>query len=336
MDDIKLDSDIETQWKELSKCLHEIKDTEERIAILIKRIEVVNLQRSDWMAQNPRKAGSYVLFGSKLLHEISNQIEILKKQGDIKKAEEAKQRLHDILTPQEPDIIFLNEKDRVFLKERGGIEKLDAIWKNVSQGTITISDTAIKVSLLRQLNELWYYPNIQLQEAKNTAKRIDLLRNLISESQKVIECEPENHLQKLFILGAKSGVKYYEGVLNSERKKIISSSLTCPYPHDSEQMASYKRVAKVFEKQSFWSGSLTDFVFAMNELAVKGFLKANDLDEALSETFAHKPKGKKEVQKLTAKIINNRRRNMKGGRYTESEEIHTTVVTMLKQIKPKE
>lgn len=128
---------------------------------------------------------------------------------------------------------------------------------------------------------------------------------------------------------------FIPSIYSSPKKdtKITPSSIQPNF----EQTDAFKRVAAIFEKQAFWSGSLSDFVFTFDTLALKGFLKATELEEALAESFAHKGQGKKKIEKLTPEKIKNRRRNMNVSTpaHTASEKIRKVVKEVVENIPSK-
>jgi len=179
------------------------------------------------------------------------------------------------------------------------------------------------------LDNLWGIISDDLDKALSTAERVVILRGWLQTADDALKANPNDSVNVLFLAKINGVLNHYENTLQLEKSGSINVTNT------PEQDAAYKRVTAIFEKQTFWSGSLSDFVYAMDSLALKGYLKANDLEKALAETFQHQPKGKDKPEKLTAEKIKSRRRNMKGGRYTESNEIRRTVETLLQNLPSK-
>ncbi|HET9137520.1 MAG TPA: hypothetical protein VFO76_12870 [Candidatus Kapabacteria bacterium] len=210
-----------------------------------------------------------------------------------------------------------SDEDEDFLKDIGGSGMLDLFWQIEFEGKINVRNRATRLTLLRELDEWWEDYSNQLQQAVNTAEKIDILQNALSVAEHCVEEYPNNTLCEMCLIKATTVLEHHENLLKMERENTP--------PTAPENTDGYKRVVEIFEKQRFWAGSLTDFVYVMDRLAVKGHLVSNDLDEALAETFAHKPKGNKKIQPLTAEKIKNRRRNMRTGTYTESDQIRGTM-----------
>ncbi len=173
-----------------------------------------------------------------------------------------------------------------------------------------------------------------IQAARNTAEIIALLERELKKAEVIFSDTKgkdsyytENYLQ---LLQQKIGI--YQRTLEMERPGLQSSA-DCQYPHNSEQEKAYHRVTELLKSHHYWAGSLSDFVYMIDTLALHGYLRANELEEALAESFSHKPQGKKKIQRLTADKIKDRRRNMKIGHNTVSPEIVRTVDRIVKKMK---
>lgn len=104
-----------------------------------------------------------------------------------------------------------------------------------------------------------------------------------------------------------------------------------------EEKATLERVSAMKDKMLFWSGSLSDFVYAIDTLATHGFLKANELEEAVAATIQHQANGQEKPKKLTKQKIDARRRNINStaSAHKPSEKIKNTLSTMLENLPSK-
>jgi len=197
----------------------------------------------------------------------------------------------------------------------------------------------------------WKDISYDLDKARNTAERIVFLRMQFSRWDQQKLFYPQNSDLIEFVETLREEVEKYESILELEKhsvaifispegpkqpEKIDTMDMEAAKTESNEQIRAHNRVANIMEKHPFWSGSLSDFVYVIDRLAFNGYLKTNELEKTLSETFSHKPEGKKEVRKLTAEKIKTRRRNMKGGRYTISSEIQRTMQVIEQNIHSKQ
>jgi hypothetical protein len=174
----------------------------------------------------------------------------------------------------------------------------------------------------------------ELSKAKSTSECIIILERFIeyteekgeflfSEDDLYLNAEFYVHWLNTMLFKHKSALTLE---VNTNEFRTSLSNLTSS-PVSQEEIKAHDRVAAIFEKQSYWDGSLTDFVFVMNQLIEHGFLKTKDLEKTLADSFLHKGMGKDKPEKLTAEKINARRRSMKdkASRYKPSEGIKGTV-----------
>lgn len=303
---------------------------EDRIIILSKWIKIISDERNDWMTTHPKYCSTYLVFETTVRAELYNQRELLKQQENQQQLEKAvnryKQFYHlDENCPRESELGFLTEDDRHFLQEIGGVAMIDTEWDVVSKGVVSAGTRAEKFHLLRELDKLWIVSRVYLEGAKNTAEQVYIMREAFQSAQRDSLNSPENKAKQLYCFRTQKALDYYEGVLKLEKEVAFPAPISI-----DDNM--YSRVFEVFNHQTFWAGSFSDFVFTMNELALNGYLKRVEYEEELAKTFLVKQQGKKAPQKITAEKIKKRKRELDNGDLSgkrASPEIRTTVQTIL-------
>lgn len=205
--------------------------------------------------------------------------------------------------------------------------------KRINQEMVEFYEQQIDriITLLNRFFKRVKYMSKRLKNARSTAERIVILNNEANMlNQKFETFSSEEKLSYLFPIYAAclhQTFCFYSSVLELEQGGNTNPTISsdCQYPHTPEQVKAYNRVAHLFENQPFWKGSLSGFVSAMDKLALDGNLATNEMDKKLAGTFKHKSNDKSKIKELSSKQINNRRRNMKYGRYSTSNELERTM-----------
>lgn len=181
----------------------------------------------------------------------------------------------------------------------------------------------------------------RLERAKSTAECMVIieyeLTYILENYESMSSADELGELLPLYTNFLKARGEYYGRILEIEQAgdDSLTSSFDCQYPHTDEQVRAYNRIADIFEKQSFWSGSFSDFVFAMNEFAIKGYLTHVEHEEALANTFHVKVQGKQTPRKITAEQIKKRKRELENGNLSgkrASPEIRMEMETIFKDM----
>jgi len=180
-----------------------------------------------------------------------------------------------------------------------------------------------------------YWLESELQKSKTVAEKMVVLakeKKRVESGLEYLNIEFSNP-KTLGEIGVKQSDYLKLIQLKEDQWRGIKTKESMIQPIPTEDYEAYERVLKLFKEQPFWVGSLSGFVYVMDQLARHGFLKANDLEEVLAESFRHIPVGKKKGKKITANDIRKRRAAMKRqDGYNSSDEIRNTTTRILNEL----
>lgn len=221
-----------------------------------------------------------------------------------------------------------------------------------TSATTEVNDVDLQRSHDLEFLEFLYRFHKEVRKAWTKIEKLIIVQREISNANGPYNRNFFDHIERyheklIYLLNEKEGVllKDLRQLGRQEDVEVILEQIQSPdtKPESIEDLTSllfrkelsqaYTRVSQLFEDKgrAFWSGSLSDFVFAIDALALKGYLKREELEEGLAETFGHKPIGKAKVQKLTANKIKDRRRALKSSStpHKASTEITNTMKDIL-------
>ena len=150
-----------------------------------------------------------------------------------------------------------------------------------------------------------YYNNAvasQLNRASSAAEKIIILRReLKNAEQNSFLPKDLSYSYDVYIESLRSSLRHFEETLQLEKQGLQKSQIE--RGTENEQIKAYNRIVEIFEKQTFWSGSLTDFVHVMDTLAMKGYLKTNEFEEPVVKSLQQQSEENDKPRKMKTEAI---------------------------------